>query len=335
MCGRCGSLELWRPRCYFTDTPEGLERKSEYCALCLLLHRSTQGKALLEYPVVEFSRIGSAIACSTLPDQPIASLYTTPKFERVLPGIQQGLPILSEPGSELNIRIISAWVRDCDQNHTCRSRNDTFLPTRIIDVGNNLSKTVRLVCIAEEHNISARYLALSHRWGSPTLHKTFRTLKSNLDIFKKGIEIATLPKTFQQAIQIAQSLNIGYLWIDSLCIVQDDSEDWNHESELMEQVFSSAYITIAATCASGTDDGFLKERPERQYIQMTNVNASYFVCEAIDNFYLDVDQAELNKRGWVLQERALSRRSIHFTDRQCYWECGGGVRCETLTMMKK
>ena len=61
----------------------------------------------------------------------------------------------------------------------------------------------------------------------------------------------------------------------------------------------------------------------------------FCVCEAIDDFYRDVDQGELNQRGWVLQERALSRRTIYFTETQSYWECGGGVRCETMTKMKK
>ena len=104
----------------------------------------------------------------------------------------------------------------------------------------------------------------------------------------------------------------------------------------MEQVFSSAYITIAASCASGTEDGFLKPRMDRQCVRMADeIGAPYYLCEAIDNFSADVDQGELNKRGWVLQERALSRRTIYFTDKQSYWECGGGVRCETLTTMKK
>ncbi len=64
-------------------------------------------------------------------------------------------------------------------------------------------------------------------------------------------------------------------------------------------------------------------------------DAAYFVCETIDDFFRDVEQSELNQRGWVLQERALSRRTIYFTERQSYWECGGGVRCETMTRMKK
>lgn len=334
-CKRCKSLELWRTRCDFSDTPTDLRRKSEYCVLCLLLCRGIRDQAPSEYSIVEFSRIGSSLACSALSDQPIASLYTIPKFEKDLPGIQLSLPTLAEPGSEFNVNIICAWVRSCDQNHTCLSRNDVFLPTRVVDVGNKQSDSVRLTCFAREHTTSGKYLALSHRWGSPALHKMFRTLKTNLDTFQEGIEVATLPKTFQQAVQITRDLGLQFLWIDSLCIVQDDPEDWDYESRLMEQVFSSAYATIAATCATGTNDGFLKQRPERQNIHMTKGYASYFVCEAIDNVHIDVDQADLNNRGWVLQERALSRRTIHFTEKQCYWECGDGVRCETLTKMNK
>jgi hypothetical protein len=94
----------------------------------------------------------------------------------------------------------------------------------------------------------------------------------------------------------------------------------------MEAVFSSAYCTIAATCASGTNDGFLKERPERQVVAMKDAESGlrFYVCEAINDFGGDVDDSELNSRGWVLQERALARRTVHFTKNQTYWECGKG-----------
>jgi hypothetical protein len=284
---------------------------------------------------LEFSRIGSALACSAISGSLIASLYTLPKFERTLPSLQIGLPEFPRPGSDFNIALIREWMRSCDGNHNCMPVDDTFLPTRVLDVGTEGCNFVRLICLSREHTTSGKYLALSHRWGSPATNTVFRTLRSNLADFKEAIIVANLPRTFQQAVQITQRLNIRYLWIDSLCIVQDDAEDWDHESRLMEQVFSSAYATIAATCASGTSGGFLKLRPERKCVKMTNGNAAYFVCEAIDNFQEEVDQADLNKRGWVLQERALSRRTIHFAERQCYWECGGGVRCETLTKMNK
>jgi len=127
---------------------------------------------------------------------------------------------------------------------------------------------------------------------------------------------------------------VQYLWIDSLCIIQDDGDDWERESKLMEQVYSSAYVTIAASCASGTDDGFLKTRPKRECVIMMDPGGTpYYFCDAIDDFSADVEHGELNSRGWVLQERALSRRTIYFTEKQSYWECGRGVRCETLTKM--
>jgi Heterokaryon incompatibility protein (HET) len=180
-------------------------------------------------------------------------------------------------------------------------------------------------------------VALSHRWGSPQQHAKFCTYKSNIEEFKRGIDVKLLPKTFQDAVHVTRGLGLQRLWIDSLCIVQDDEDDWETESKFMERVFSSAYCTIAASCASGSSDGFLKSRPARRCVimQASSGNAPYYVCEVIDDFHRDVDQSELNQRGWVLQERALSRRTIYFTETQSYWECGGGVRCETMTKMKK
>jgi hypothetical protein len=179
-------------------------------------------------------------------------------------------------------------------------------------------------------------LALSHQWGSPAQHKKFCTYTTNIDKLKKGINVMDLPRTFQDAVRITRGLGVQYLWIDSLCIIQDDPHDWDMESKLMEQVFSSGYATIAASCASGTEDGFIKPYPERQCVAAGTPSGSlYYLCNSIDDFHLDVDQGGLNKRGWVLQERALSRRTIYFTEQQSYWECGGGVRCETLTKMKK
>ncbi len=159
---------------------------------------------------------------------------------------------------------------------------------------------------------------------------------ANIEKLRRGIDVVDLPKTFQDAVHITRNLDVQYLWIDSLCIIQDDPHDWDMESKLMEQVYSSAYATLAASCATRTDDGFLKAYPGRQCVtKETDSGMPYNLCEAIDNFQIDVDQGELNKRGWVLQERALSRRTIYFTEKQTYWECGEGVRCETLTKMKK
>ena len=227
-------------------------------------------------------------------------------------------------------------MRDCDRRHKCYPRTTDLLPTRLLDITNSCHGFIRL--LDRTRVKSGPYAALSHRWGPPGEHSNFGTYRSNIDEHSSGILVEHLPKTFQDAVCVTHSLGLQLLWIDSLCIVQDDPDDWETESKLMERVFSSAYCTIAASCAAGNSDGFLKPRPERSTVLVNgpaNTGAMYYVCETIDDFNHDVEQSELNQRGWVLQERALSRRTIYFTERQSYWECGEGVRCETMTVMKK
>ncbi|KAF3014711.1 hypothetical protein E8E14_006964 [Neopestalotiopsis sp. 37M] len=151
---------------------------------------------------------------------------------------------------------------------------------------------------------------------------------------------ATTPNDLLRFFRVPRKLGVDYLWIDSLCIVQaepgnpedkDKGQDFLKEAGKMELVFSSAYATIAATCAGSPAEHFLKRRPERQFATIPTDRGPYYLAEVIDKFSEDVDQSELNSRGWVFQERALSRRTIYFAENQTYWECGKGIRCETLT----
>ncbi|KAM3084779.1 hypothetical protein ACMFMG_003233 [Clarireedia jacksonii] len=179
-----------------------------------------------------------------------------------------------------------------------------------------------------------KYIALSHRWGDPYLHKAYCTYRSTLEELKAKIDFTTLPKTFQDAVLVTRKLGVRYLWIDSICIIQEDERDWDIERKRMEDVFSSAYCTIAASSASGTNDGFLKPRAPMKCAMLQRPSESTFYIRGfIDDFRSDVELGELNKRGWVFQERALSRRSVYFTNTQMYWECGHGVHCETLTKL--
>jgi hypothetical protein len=211
------------------------------------------------------------------------------------------------------------------------------MPTRVIDVGDGY--TARLL-LTDKDKISqgAHYVTLSHCWGDLSADK-WNTTTGNEDRRAKGFPITELPQTFQDAIRVTRELGQQYLWIDSLCIIQDDRKDWATESKKMEAVFQNAYCTIAATSAEDSTKGFLK-RPKEKELQYVIVPESsrgqVYICTSIDDdFDGDVMKGVLNTRAWVLQERALSRRTIHFTERQTYWECGGGVRCETLTHMKK
>ena len=190
-----------------------------------------------------------------------------------------------------------------------------------------------------KENEAVKYTALSHRWGVHPPSKTdprFCTTDDNVDARLNGFTLSELPKTFRDAVRVTRELEIDYLWIDSLCIIQWNSEDWKREADRMEDVFASAYCTIAATSAADSDAGFLARNTSTEYIRVQDsAGNEVCVCTHMDDFKNDVEQAELNKRAWVMQERILSRRTIHFSANQTYWECGEGVYCENLTIMRR
>ncbi|KAI0532296.1 hypothetical protein GGR58DRAFT_507576 [Xylaria digitata] len=150
----------------------------------------------------------------------------------------------------------------------------------------------------------------------PQPHGVFRTTHAIIDKLEREVDLDELPRTIQDAVKVTREINQQFLWVDSICIIQDDSADWEQESQCMEQVFSSVYCVLAAGSSEGLSVGFLRARSPRKFVTLE-----------------DGYGGELNKRGWVLQERALARRTIHFTSEQAYWECGEGIRCETLTKM--
>ncbi|VUC25980.1 unnamed protein product [Clonostachys rosea] len=169
-----------------------------------------------------------------------------------------------------------------------------------------------------------RYIALSHCWGGSSINH--QTTRANIEQRRQGFRLHELPKTFQDAVQVTRNLGIDYLWIDSLCIIQGPDGDWESESRRMEQVFTSAYCTIAATSASDSTTGFLgnEANDEGLFIRAPSGNQLY-ASSNIAAFDDDTSKALLNKRAWVLQERLLSPRTIHFTRSLVYGECGEGV----------
>ncbi|KAL0934808.1 heterokaryon incompatibility protein [Colletotrichum truncatum] len=262
----------------------------------------------------------------------LISLYVEPGTD-ISSGSQIGLPQLLDSASDDQFTLLKSWIKVCDSDHDiCRRKYnlDGFsMPTRLIEVG----ETVRLILSSSIK--PSRYVALSHCWGHLEESQKFCTYQSNIEQLKESIDLKRMPQTFMDAITVTRGLGIKYIWIDSLCIIQDDHADWENEARKMEQVYSAAYCTIGASSAKSSLDGFLAHRPPRSCVQIqTDDMGPLYACQAIDDFHQDVELSELNKRGWVLQERALSRRSIFFSSSQVYWECGTGVHCETLGRLK-
>lgn len=252
---------------------------------------------------------------------------------------QLGLPILPELGKQQQFKLLDRWIHLCDTTHNCNSVQKhkghvDSMPTRVLHVGTVENPCLRLVETGD--SIKNKYIALSHCWGKLSKEQKFVTSADNLDNRKGDIPFDEMPKNFQDAVRATRSLGVTYLWIDSLCIIQEDEADWEVESAKMEEVFSSAYCTIAASSAQSSLEGFLGDRAPRAYVTVhPKQGGVLYLAEAIDDFQGHVEQSVLNSRGWVLQERALSRRTLHFTSIQVYWECGQGIYCETLAQLLK
>lgn len=254
--------------------------------------------------------------------------------------IPVSFPVLPEPESSARFALLRGWLEWCDTNHDCNRQNPRpqgASPTRLIYVGH---ADAELLCLylPEEAN-GVKYTALSHCWGSNPPSQgdpQYCTTDGNLNARLNGFCLSELPKTFQDAVRVTRELGIDYLWIDSLCIIQWNADDWKHEAGRMEDVFASAYCTIAATSAVDSKAGFLARNTSNEYVRVQDAAGNQVcVCAHMDDFENDVEQAGLNKRAWVMQERVLAKRTIHFSANQTYWECGEGVHCENLTKMER
>lgn len=165
------------------------------------------------------------------------------------------------------------------------------------------------------------YITLSHCWGqSVPLKPTIFSLQQHIE----GIPLKSLPKTFRDAAMICSRIGVRYLWIDSLCIIQDSYTDWLQQSSEMGDIYANSYCTISATAAKNAFERYLVTRPSVRSIQLVQKHGKeqviFWSC-LLSNFSADVEEGHLNSRGWVLQERILSKRALHFTPGHFYWEC--------------
>ncbi|KAI1770827.1 heterokaryon incompatibility protein-domain-containing protein [Hypoxylon cercidicola] len=239
---------------------------------------------------------------------------------------------LLSPSTAGSTKLWCHWLHTCLESHVqcCvpNQRQQTFVPDRLIEIlkhGKGSDIKWRLVHSKDIGIVP--YFTLSHCWGTSNRLKLKRDNYSQL---MKASPNTRLPKTYQEALQIVASLDFRYIWIDSLCIVQDDkdSNDWKIQSSKMGLIYRSAYCNIAATWAKDGADGCFSERNPRLVDPMiksiSKDNRSLYYRATLQPNYSyneDILFAPLNKRAWVVQERYLARRQLSFSKRQVYWEC--------------
>jgi hypothetical protein len=170
------------------------------------------------------------------------------------------------------------------------------------------------------------YIALSHRWWSS---RHLITTKSNVTKHYQNISFGDLPKTFQDAITVCHFMKIRYLWIDSLCIVQDDPEDWGRESARMGHIYSNAFCTLATHAARHDTEGFLDSTLDFSHgsVLLGGQRGTHQVSVSLRNSFEwhTVWNSSLSTRGWIVQERLLSNQILHFAPSEIFWECESDI----------
>ncbi|RSL89534.1 hypothetical protein CEP52_014868 [Fusarium oligoseptatum] len=256
-----------------------------------------------------------------------------------LESIIRGRPVEQHGGTLTAISRARKWLNECNEHPSC-SPGETPLPSRVIDVGVDTNSPHVKLRETEVHE-RGKYISLSYCWGdAPECSTTKATLADR----KHQIMISDLPKTHQDAIKLARELGVRYLWIDSICICQDDRENWERESANMLSIYHNAYLTVSASRAKDNSEGLFGERPAREYVELAYTSGDLqgqalafnlpLHEEAISNDHIALPSEPLSDRAWGLQERVLSRRNLLYGIHQLYFECNEGFRGEDGVALK-
>jgi hypothetical protein len=240
-----------------------------------------------------------------------------------MPGMFQTRPLQTDIGSEYCFDLAKYWLRSCLEAHQLSCpKIETLLPVRVIDVG-LLGESSAFLHVSKGQR--GQWLTLSHCWGE---NVPARTTMASIGKISDGIEISSLPSTFQDAILITRKLGYRYLWIDSLCIVQDSSHDWSRESIKMSEIYSNAVLCIAASAATDPHQGIFESANKElgqdsapgfenrpKLIPLVGRSAklgkhSTIYARVFCGYYPGDDESVLQKRAWAYQRGGFVAASI-------------------------
>ncbi|KAI1085472.1 HET-domain-containing protein [Whalleya microplaca] len=218
------------------------------------------------------------------------------------------------------------WLSHCIENDkSCEPPNKNFVPRRLLDVGYENEKGEPFLFAPTE---PTAYACLSYCWG-PNVEDVLKTTTSNLNNHYNEITLGSMPKSIQDAVRVCKGLRIPYLWVDSLCIVQDDHDEWLKDACMMDHIYLNSHVTITALEPDSCKTGFLgKQRfglPEWQYqLKIHGSSQEVVIRPQVDQTV----ECSLDKRGWCLQEMLLPYRRLCFDGNEMSWECSCRKLCE-------
>ncbi|KAI1134371.1 HET-domain-containing protein [Hypoxylon sp. FL0543] len=237
---------------------------------------------------------------------------------------------INEPGYVLGPTTVS-WIQEKLESSSYQPEIDElsdkiFMPTRLVRVDctpARLIETSNGVGRGDEGG-SFKYAALTYCWGPPEQAKSqLKTERQSLSSRLSSIDERDMTKVLQDAIQTCRALSIPYLWVDALCIIQDDPKDWERESALLGKIFFNAYLTICALSSESCNEGFLNRQPAQVEIPFRSklrpeIQGAYSLRSrgpkgaAYSDLAADLLGTKWDSRGWTYQETIMSSRILSF-----------------------
>ncbi|KAK0613671.1 heterokaryon incompatibility protein-domain-containing protein [Immersiella caudata] len=331
-------------------------------ALCLVVQ---PGRSMLLFRVLFYDDIADRSFIHAITVRDVASRIEFYRDNRIdglsrqpgtLPSIGWAEHVPAVITLDRAVELASKWMAECDRSHPeCAASRPFKLPKRLVDV----SDGVMLVDTLVDYEVfpDEPYMTLSHCWGSEKAAKAvLKTTHDTMYDNRHGIAWEALPPLFRDVIALVRALGCRYIWIDSLCIIQDDPEDWTVESVKMSEVYDNAVLNIAATGMRNSSVGLFRERIHGQgfrdlvqsksgtlkksmeTVEMPTEGVSPVFSRVShdrshevlygDMEYFRTPMEPLLSRAWVFQERLLSRRTLHFGASEILWECRADCFCE-------
>lgn len=247
--------------------------------------------------------------------------------------LSAALPPNLAPNSELSFYRARTWIQECLCKHEgCNLRvaeEETFVPKRVLSVKKAAhGPSVQLF----SDPATQQYATLSYCWGGD---QPAKLVKDKVAAYSAGISFQSLPQAIQDAIQVTIGIGIPYLWVDALCIIQDDDDDKADQIIQMHKIYRCSHVTIAASVSRSSTEGFLYNRQQLQPIKMSgrlddNVFADFVFSPGILEQEGISPEASLPlfQRAWTFQETHLPRRILSYGHQGLTYRCLSSTHTE-------
>ncbi|KAF2834754.1 HET-domain-containing protein, partial [Patellaria atrata CBS 101060] len=230
---------------------------------------------------------------------------------------------------------VKQWIKRCEEKHdACAEFDSYYVPKRLLVIGSARFVYLRNMTTWKS---PVEYTCLSYCWGDSSL-QSLKTTKATLNCNLESIDWDVLPKTIQDALDLTYRLGVRFLWVDSLCILQDDIEDWRDQAAEMAEIYSNAYLTIAAVSSSDSNGGLYRVVEECITIPPSTVSDKPFILrtrpevehqkQSMNEKPFNSKESPLWTRAWTFQEERLSRRLVEFRSQEVAWRCRTAGTCE-------